>query len=176
VTPEQHRYVYVQSSIGGGVINVLLNGFLGWLATIGQPVFPTWKVPGVGPDIVATAFGVVFGTCIGVALQIHVDTKKGKITVPEVPAATSARHAKLPRSLWVRAFGLGAVAALVFAPPVLVALAFTAPPEGLARATFIVLKGLFAGVEAAIVTPFIVLWALLDVKPRATEAAPATAS
>jgi hypothetical protein len=175
VTPEQHRYVYTQSSVGGGIVNVLLNGFLGWLATLGVSEFPTWKIPGVGPDILATAFGVSFGTCIGVVLQVHLDLKKGKTTVPEVSPALGARIARLPRSLWVRAFAVGAVAAVVFAPPVLVALGFAAPVS-MSRTNFIVLKAVFAGIEAAIVTPFLVLAALLDTARRAPAPAAVPAS
>ena len=73
MTKEQYRYVYVQSAFGAAVVNLLLNGAIGWAATLGLTEFPMCKTPGVLVDIAATAFGVAFGTCFGVLLQARGD-------------------------------------------------------------------------------------------------------
>ncbi|MBM4364225.1 MAG: hypothetical protein FJ104_16215, partial [Deltaproteobacteria bacterium] len=54
---------------GAAVVNALLNGAIGWAATRELPVVPTWGLPGVAADLLATAFGVTFGTALVVPLQ-----------------------------------------------------------------------------------------------------------
>ena len=161
MTKEQHRYIYVQSAIGAAVVNLGLNGAIGWGTTRGLTEFPMCQVPGVLGDIAATAFGVAFGTCFGVLLQARGDLKRGKATIPEVTPQMEARLARLPRTLWIRALAVGLVALVVFAPPVCGLLALSGA-HALPRATFILVKAVFSAFEAALITPFLVLAALRD--------------
>jgi hypothetical protein len=162
VSPEQRRYLFVQSAIGAAVVNAALNGAIGWGATHGLTQFPTWQVPGVAADMLATAFGVSFGTCFGALLQIRLDTARGKITPPtELPPALAGLVRRLPKGLFRRAVALGLVSVPLFAPPVLVALAASGV-VALDRGTFVALKAGFSAVEGLIVTPLIVLAALMD--------------
>jgi hypothetical protein len=173
VTKEQHRYIYVQSAIGAAVVNLLLNGALGWGATLGLTEFPMCKMPGVLVDIAATAFGVAFGTCFGVLLQARMDLKRGKITIPDVTPRMETRLARLPKALWVRALLVGLVALLAFATPVCALLALSGA-HALPRPSFILVKSVFAAFEAALITPFLVLAALRDCRtafPGATASA-----
>jgi hypothetical protein len=163
MSPEQRRYLFVECVIGSAVINALINGGLGWLGTIPVPVaFPTWKVPGVAADYLGTAFGVAFGTCIGAAVQVRVDTRRGRITPPTtVPPRLTAIISRLPRGLFARALVLGTACALALAPPILGGLLASGEPA-LARRSFIAIKAAFSALEGAVVTPLIVLAALLD--------------
>lgn len=162
MSPEQRRYLFVQSAIGAAVVNALLNGAIGWAATRGLTEFPTWKVPGVAGDMIATAFGVSFGTCFGALLQVKLDTASGKITPPsELPALLRSLVARRPRGLFMRALLLGLVSVPVFAPPVLALLVALGEPA-MDRSAFIALKAGFSAIEGAVVTPLIVLGALLD--------------
>lgn len=173
MTPEQQRYIYVQSALGAAVVNFLLNGAIGWASTIGLREFPMCRVPGVLVDLVATAFGVAFGTCFGVLLQVRGDLKRGKIAVPNVTPEMEARLSRLPKVLWIRAILVGLLAAAVFAPPMCGILALSGAPA-LPRAAFILVKGVFAAIEAALITPFLVLAALRDSR-RAPPSEAATA-
>jgi hypothetical protein len=162
VSPEQRRYLFVQTAIGAAVVNAVLNGAIGWGMTRGFVEFPVWKAPGVVPDLVATAFGVAFGTCLGSVLQVRLDMGRGKITVPAVlPASLSAVTSRLPSRLLPRAVFAGVVSIAAFAPPVILALGASGSPA-LARSSVIVLKAGFSAVEGAIVAPLLVLAALLD--------------
>src|SRR5262252_7601312 len=104
MTPEQRRYLFVECSIGAAVINALINGGLGWAATRGLSEFPMWRVPGVAGDLLATAYGVSFGTCIGAAIQARIDMSRGRITAPAtISERLSAIVAAMPRNLLARA-------------------------------------------------------------------------
>jgi hypothetical protein len=162
VTPAQRRYLFVECSIGAAIINALLNGGLGWVATLGLAEFPVWKIPGVAGDLLATAYGVSFGTCIAAAVQARVDISRGRITPPtSLPERLAPIVAALPRRLLARAIALGVASTVALAPLILLGL-FLAGQAALARGTFIAIKAAFSAVEGAVVTPVIVLAALLD--------------
>ena len=166
MTPEQHRYLFVECVIGAAVINALINGGLGWAATIGHATFPVWKVPGVAADLMATAYGVSFGTCIGAAVQVRIDRGRGRITTPsEVPARLAPIISAMPKGLLARAIALGMVSVAALGPFIALALYFYGAAE-FARQPFVGIKAAFSAVEGAVVTPVIVLAALLDATAR----------
>jgi hypothetical protein len=162
VSPEHRRYLFVQTAIGAAIVNALINGGIGWAATRGLVEFPAWKTPGVAGDLVATAFGVAFGTCFGAALQAKLDLKSGRVTVPTTLSPFLERlTARRPSNLWARASMLGVLAVPVFAPPALLLLSLSGV-AALDRGTFIGVKAGFSAFEGALLTPFILLGALLD--------------
>lgn len=148
--------------MGAAIVNALLNGGIGWAVTRGLPTFPAWKLPGVAGDLVATAFGVSFGTVLAMALQIRFDVSRGKISPFPPPASLAQVLARVPRAILPRSIVLGAFSVPVFATPALVWLALSGQ-EALTRTAFVWLKGGLAAVEGGLVTPFIVLCALGDV-------------
>ncbi len=167
MSPEHRRYLFVDSAIGSGVVNGLINGGLGWLATRGLVAFPVWKAPGVFPDVLATAFGVAFGTCLGAALQAKLDVARGRIIPPDVATDVLGILALQRRGLLGRAMVLGLVSMPFFAGPVLAALALSGA-TALPRFSFIELKTSLSAIEGALVAPFVVLSALIhrrDVRP-----------
>jgi hypothetical protein len=167
VTPEQRRYLFVECVIGAAVINALINAGLGWLATRGLATFPVWKFPGVAADLLATAYGVSFGTCIGTAVQVRIDRARGRITTPNsVPERLAPIIQAMPRHLFARAIAVGVASAAALGPFIALGLFLYAPKE-LDRQSYIVLKAAFSAVEGAAVTPVIVLAALLDPTKRA---------
>jgi len=162
VTPEQRRYLFVECVIGAAVVNALINGGLGWLATLGHPTFPVWKLPGVASDLLGTAYGVSFGTCIGAALQVKIDRARGKITTPStVPERLAPIISAMPRRLLARGIALGMVSVAALGPIIVFGL-FLHGATDFGRRAFIVLKAVFSAAEGAVVTPVIVLAALLD--------------
>jgi hypothetical protein len=169
VTPEQHHYVFVESAIGSAIINAVLNGAIGWGITRGLSEVPVWKAPGAAVDLVFTAFGVAFGTCLGAFLQVRLDLKRGKITAPLLTGGLSVWIARSPRATFARAVAFGAIATVVFGPLALGGLLATGA-TALGRVPFVVLKAGFSAVVGAVATPFILLATLASAPQQNPQA------
>lgn len=165
MSPAQRLYLIGQSCVGAAVANAIINGAIGWGITRDLATFPMWSVPGVAGDLAATAFGVTFGTCICMAVQVPWDFGRGKITPVSVSPGVAALLARFPRRTLYRGLGLGALSVPLFALPVVAALAALGR-GALDREPYIVLKAVVSAVQGAIVTPFIVLAVLGDVARR----------
>jgi hypothetical protein len=163
VTPAEKRYLVLESGVGAAIVNALLNGGVGWVIMRGLTELPIWGLPGVMFDLCATAGGVVFGTCLVVVLTTRAHVKSGKITIPEAPAALAPWFSKLPRPAFQRGVVLGALTVPIFVPPIALLFAVTGT-TALAAGPFIALKAALAAVVAGLLTPFIVLAALLDLR------------
>jgi hypothetical protein len=163
VTPRDLRYLLLQCCLGSAIVNAVINGGLGWATTRSLPSLLLWRVPGVAADIVGTAFGVTFGTCLGMAFQIRRDLKSGKIGPVRVGPGVAVLLARFPYGTLRRSVGLGVLSVPLFALPMVLALVVLGV-GALERTPFIVLKACFAALEAALVTPFIALAALGDVE------------
>jgi hypothetical protein len=165
VTPAEKHYLFVQSTIGSAIVNALLNGAIGWGITVGLTEFPVWKTPGVAADLIATAFGVAFGTSLGAVIQIRLDTARGKIAFPELSPALARIVGFFPRALLPRAVWFGLVAAVVFGPPALLALGLGSH-AALDRTFFVGVKAGYSAIIGAAVTPFILLGTLASLPGR----------
>jgi hypothetical protein len=159
-------YLFVNCTVGAAIVNIAINGFLGWLTfhTLHASALPTWRIPGVAADLAGTAFGVSFGTCLGMGLQVARDMKRGKIGHVDVSPAVAGVLARFPLGTLKRSVSLGVVS-IVFALPVLVVLVALGV-ESMDRWPYVTLKSLFAAVQAAAVTPLLVLASLADVRRR----------
>lgn len=120
-----------------------------------------WRIPGVAGDLAGTAFGVTFGTCLCMALQVPWDVRRGRITPVMVSTSVASLLGRFPRGALRRGLVLGAISVPLFALPV-VALLAAADVSGMARASFIATKVALSAIEGAIVTPLIVLAVLGD--------------
>lgn len=169
VTPEQRFYVIARNGFGAALVNALLNGAIGWGLTRGLPEFPMWGTPGVAVDLVFTAFGITFGTCLVVPLQTKRDFQRGLATLPALTPGVATLLGRFPVGLFRRALVLGALSIAVFAPPVLIALAASGA-AAMGRVPFVELKAAFSAIQGGIVTPFIVLAILTDLSRHGTAA------
>ena len=169
-SPAQLRYLFVQNMVGAAIVNLAINGALGWLITRSLDVFPVWGFPGAALDLAATGFGVTFGTCIAARIGVRWDVGRGRIEPPMLLPEHSAWFRRLPRNTFSRSVWLGLISLPVFVLPLLAWLAWSGMPV-LERISFIWLKAGFSAVQAALVTPPIVLAALLDAS-RAVEIRP----
>ncbi|HEY6560581.1 MAG TPA: hypothetical protein VI072_25030 [Polyangiaceae bacterium] len=161
MTPRERLYVIGQNGVGAAFVNALLNGFLGWLVVRGLSSFAMWQVPGVAGDLLGTAFGVSFGTAIGASFAVRKDFEKKKIGLPRISPALANLIARFPRGTWKRSLWLGFVSVPIFGVPVLVVLAASGT-EAMTPSSFIIVKATLAAVQAALVTPLIVLGVLSD--------------
>ncbi len=167
MTSRDRRYLILTCCLGSAVVNAIINGGLGWGMTHSLPLLPLWRIPGVVADLAGTAFGVTFGTCLGMVLPDPArrggGPASGRSTRPRCrpasprssrafsPARSSGRWAsarsRSPSSLLPGRGGAGRAGA----------------SGRLDRVPFVVLKSGFAALQAAMVTPFIALAALGDV-------------
>src|SRR5262245_4182606 len=102
-------------------------------------------MPGAAGDLVATAFGVTFGTCLGAKLSVRWDIARGKLAAP-APIARKSSRLFMPENLLFRSVWLGALSVPVFGFPVLLLL-FLAGADTLERGVFIALKAGFSAVQ-----------------------------
>lgn len=169
MSPKQRRYLILVGCIGPAVANAFFNGLIGWLITVAIPNFPIWSIPGVAIDLVATAGGVAFGTCIAMVMQVKRDYRRGKITAPPVSSSVYRVLALIPKDLLKQSIAIGVLSVPLFALPVLLILLLTGV-DALDRVTFTLLKTGLSGLESVLITPFIVLNALLDLSgPSVSE-------
>jgi hypothetical protein len=162
--PRDRRCLLLTCCIGSALVNAVINGGLGWGLTHTYPVLPLWRIPGVVADIAGTAFGVTFGTCLGMVLQIRRDLKAGRVgrvDASMLSPAVAALVARFPLGTFRRSVGLGALSVPIFALPVVLGLAILGIGS-MERVPFVALKAGFAALQAAMVTPFIALAALGD--------------
>jgi hypothetical protein len=169
-SPEQRRYLFLQNMLGAAFVNLLINGALGWLITRGLAVFPLWGFPGAAVDLAATGFGVTFGTCVAARVGVSWDVGRGRIAPPVLLPQHAAWFRRLPANTFSRSLWLGLLSLPTFVLPLLLLLAFSEAPA-LERTAFIWLKAGFSAVQAAIVTPLIVLAVLFDISRRVESTA-----
>jgi hypothetical protein len=147
-------YDWRSQAVGGAVVNALINGGLGLLLVGPDGRLPLWGLPSLSFDLAAMAFGIAFGTGLVVTLQLRTLEAKGRLQCPALPPPLAEGFAKWPDAVFHRAFNLGVLGVLIFAPLPLAVLAFGFP-EGFDRMGLVVFKGLFGAFEGAVVTPII---------------------
>jgi hypothetical protein len=167
--PRDRRYLLGTCCIGSAIVNAIINGGLGWGLTLVYPILRLWHIPGIVGDIAGQAFGVTFGTGLGMAFQIRRALRLGKVGPVEasmLSPGVAALIARFPLGTFRRSAGLGALSVLIFALPVIVGLTVLGIGS-LERVPFVMLKGGFAALQAAMVTPLLAVAALDDVSRKA---------
>jgi hypothetical protein len=150
VTPRP--FSYPQIAISAGVINALINAPIGYAIVPAGQSLPLWGGPGVAADVVATAFGIAFGTALVVTPQIRRQVGQGKLTPPVLSEYWAKSYAGWPSGLVKRAINLGVLSVLLAAPLPIALLALSGV-EGLDRTQMIWLKGVLGFVIGALETP-----------------------
>lgn len=169
MSPEQRRYFVTRAVVGAVVINALLNGGIGWLITLKKQVLPMWGMESVGFDTVAMAFGVTFGTCVGATWQARRDVARGFVEPPVVTPAMQAWMQRLPTAILPRSILTGVLSVVAFAPFGLVPLMLVGMGS-MGAGAFILYKTVFASLQAAIITPLLLVAAVVAPGPRVEQA------
>lgn len=153
-------FSWLHSALPAGVINALINGAIGWFIVPEGTLLPTWELPGLGADVVATAFGISFGTGLAVTSLARAELRAGKVLAPPISPRWREGFARWPRSTFHRAVNLGVISVVLFAPlPLLALWAFDV--ESVTRAAAIAFKAAFSFVQGALVTPVIAVAAMV---------------
>lgn len=151
---EPRPFSWGLTAVVSGIINVVINAPLGWLLVQEGALLGIWTLPGVAADVVATTFGIAFGTGLVVTPQIRKQVAGGQLLPPVLAERWRTMFAGWPASLMVRAFNLGVLGVLIFAPLPLLAL-YVLDVQPLDRVGVTLLKSTLAFVEGALVTPVI---------------------
>jgi hypothetical protein len=155
----QRGYLLVGQVIVPAVINLVLNGAIGFATFRGTPQVPLLGSQSIVGDTLGTCFFLPAITCLIVTPIVRGHVRKG--TAEPLRGALPGWLAAFRRALLPRALALG-LAGVALAGGVVLALFAALGIESLAFAPFLGFKAVFAGLLGALVTPLIALLALAD--------------
>ena len=163
LSAEQRRFLWIGQALVPFVINVLINGAIGWAMFRGVASVPLWGAQSIGGDTLGTSFFLPAITCGIVTPLVRREVRGGRVKplAGALPGWLRAFHRPLP----VRALALGA-ASIPVAGGLGVALLTALGIDSLDFAPFLAWKSLYSGVLAVFVTPAIALLALADAPKR----------
>jgi len=150
------KFSLLQTALGAGVINAVLNAPLAFVFVREGAALPLFGLPGIAADLVGMAYGIAFGTGLVVTLQTRSALRRGRLLLPELSERVRASLERWPPSALRRGINLGVLSILFFVPLPLLAL-YVLGVHGLDRSALIWFKGSFSFVEGALVTPIVVI-------------------
>ncbi len=157
------RYFWIDQFRTPFIINVVLNGLIAWFLFASLVSIPLWGGEGaeasIAPDLLITAILLPLLICLITTPLIISQVGKGK--VPAMPADLLPRKGPGRRPLIVRAVLLALVGITIGALPLIAGLSIVGV-ESLSPWQMIIMKALWAGVLAAMVSPWIAWWAVSD--------------
>ena len=155
----QRGYLLVGQVIVPAVINLVLNGAIGFAMFRGASEIPLLGRQSIVGDTLGTCFFLPAITCLIVTPIVRGHVKKG--TAEPMRGALPGWLAAFRRALVPRALALG-LAVVVLVGGLVLALFGVLGVESLPFATFLTFKAVFAGLLGGLVTPLIALLALAD--------------
>jgi len=162
----------VRQTIGGGVINAVLNGPVAIVIMREDTTWHLWRgFPSLVLDILGVAFGIAWGTGWLFTPQLRKQIASGRLVAPEVPASWRVAFSQWPASSMHRGINLGGLAVLVFALPTIAAL-FWLGVESWGRWPVIAFKTAFGLVIGAVFTPLVAASVLAEPPPVIEAIAP----
>lgn len=171
MTNEQRRFLIVDQGIVGGVINFVVNGAIAWYLFRAMAQVPmTGGSQNILGDVVGTFFLLPLIVCLIVTPLVRRQVRSGKLAALNWDRATHWLYRHMPASSFMRGLVLGVACTIVLGLP-LFGLMAAFGITSMAYWDFVITKGVYAGVLAAIISPVIAFAALGD----QLEVAPASA-
>jgi len=162
LSPEQRGYLIVGHCLLAIVINLVLNGVIGWLAFRGVNPVPIWGIESSGgPDLIGTSLFLPAITCLIVTPIVRRHVRGGKVAAIEGPERLPGWLRPFRRRLAARAACFG-LAGLVLVGGSVAALLLTWGPAAIPFATFLWVKALYSAALGGLVQPMIGVVALAD--------------
>lgn len=158
------RWVWINAIGVTAVFNVVINGLIAWLSSLGMDEVPTWGLPlidgtTIATDTAGTFFVLPFVTTVLLSISVRFEMQRGKLT-PIAPGAHGLQWLdRLPQPLLRRALVSGALVFALCGPLSLLAVAIAAPAPMLIS-EFIVFKVLLGTMLGLVVTPLIAVRAM----------------
>jgi hypothetical protein len=159
LSAEQRRFLWLGQSLVPFVINVVLNGAIGWAMFRGVETIPFWGESSIGADTLGTSFFLPAITCLIVTPLVRGQVRKGK--APVLTGALAGWLRPFQRPLGWRAVALG-LACVPLGGGLAIALLTALGVGALDFVPFLGWKALYSGVLAAAVAAVIALLALAD--------------
>jgi hypothetical protein len=159
LNPQQRRFLVLEHGVVGFVINVVINGAIGWAMFRSAETVPLWGQESIGGDTLGTSFFLPAITCLIVTPLVRGAVRKG--AAPAFGGALAGWLRPFQRRLPLRAAALGLVC-VPLAGGLAIALLSVLGVEALGFGAFLGWKALYAGALAAFVQPTIALLALAD--------------
>jgi len=164
---QEHRKYLISQTIVGAVVNLVLNGAIGWAAFRSLDRIPFSGSPSISGDLAATAFLLPLLVCLIVTPLVRAEVRKGKVAPAERSQGLLSRS--LPSGLVFRGIALGLFAAVTVAPLTIWALQALGVRE-MGFWPFVSFKAAFGGALASLITPVVALRALMDSGPAPSGA------
>jgi hypothetical protein len=159
LTSAQRGYLLVGQALVPALINLVLNGAIGFATFRRASEVPLLGDASIVGDTLGTCFFLPAITCLIVTPIVHGHVRKG--AAQPLAGALPGWLAAFQRRLLPRAVSLG-LAGVVAAGSAAVLLLVALDVTSLDLTPFLVFKALFAALLAALVTPLIALLALAD--------------
>lgn len=153
------RFLLIDQCASPAFVNLLANGGISWLANHSTKNIPVWGSPGIAPDLLLTGFLLPVIICLISGAQINAKVRSGDLA--PIPLSKLPMLKWFKRPTWVRALLLGISGVVLAAGPVVLALTL-GQAEGFSFWSWVLFKGLWSMMLAAVVCPLIAWWALAN--------------
>ena len=158
---EHYLYLILFQGIGAGILNFFINAAIAMGMFYSIAVIPLWGIQSIMADFLGTIFILSFITSCIVTPMTYKTIAMKKLPVSKWRRESHALLGRLPEKILPRA-AIFALTFLIILAPIVI---FTVSASGIhemAFRDFIIFKGIFSAILAAIVTPIITLAALGD--------------
>ncbi|HYW02596.1 MAG TPA: hypothetical protein VFA86_01525 [Gammaproteobacteria bacterium] len=164
------RFLVVDQSIVGFVINFLINAVIAWYFFRAMAEVPlTGGSQNILGDIIGTFFLLPLIACVIVTPLVRRQVRSGKLAAFHWDRSTHRIYRLLPRSSFFRGVVLGIVCTIVLGLP-LFGIFQAAGLHALGYWRFVFVKGIYAGLLAALIIPVMAYAALGDARPVEQQA------
>jgi hypothetical protein len=156
-----YKFLIVEQVILAFIINYLVNAAIGYVVYRGISTLPLLGMKSIVGDSIIMIFLLTIIVVFVVTLSTHKKVKDGHLEGLSWRRSTNAVLAKLPQNTFWRSFVLAIVFTIIITPFVIGALLVLNITE-MTHMTFVIYKGLLAGLLAIIVAPLSAVCALGD--------------
>lgn len=158
LSAQHRRFLTIDQCAIPTVINLVANGAICYLLNRSVTLFPLWGGSSVAVDLLATAFLLPFLLCVISSKSVAKMVTSGKL--PPIPASQYPLDI-FQLSPLKRGLGLAAAGLIFAGAPILMALSLGGS-QGFPLLNYVIFKGVWAALVAAVVSPLVGWWALAD--------------
>ena len=156
MSPAHRRFLLLEEGVGSVVVNLIINSVIAFLTFRGAASVPLWGQQSIAGDTIGTTLILPLVTCLIVTPLARRQVRSGRLAPL---AGTPLGLQWMPARTLSRGAVLGAISAVVVAPPALAVLTLLSITQQ-SFWGFVVFKAAFAAALGAVVTPLIALWAI----------------
>jgi len=159
LSESQRKYLMREHVVGAAVVNGVLNACLAWLGFRAHDHVPMRGEQSILNDAIGTAVLLPLLLCMIATPLIRKAVQAGKVHALALHTPERAMSLWLPSSALLRGLVL-AVGALATCAPVFLGLLWLFGVQEMSVSGFALLKALYAGLMAAVVSPLVALYVL----------------